>query len=189
MPSTSSQLQKKIIIILFSFAVLLLFTVGMWYFYQARASVQKAIGNRLKAIASTGASQIDATVIQRIISPDDFNSNSYLEIAEVLKNIQLANNLENGDVKILRRKGDVTVLIATSSNNNEIGKISKEFLSDNKEVWHTSLHNPGFAQYAEICGGVGIRISNLDELESGIKKGLQSDKASIVEIITDPLLI
>jgi thiamine pyrophosphate-dependent acetolactate synthase large subunit-like protein/nitrite reductase/ring-hydroxylating ferredoxin subunit len=74
-------------------------------------------------------------------------------------------------------------------NNHEIGKISKEFLSDNKEVWHTSLHNPGFADYAKLCGGEGIRISKLEELVSGIKRGLQSKKAAIVEIITDPLLI
>jgi len=74
-------------------------------------------------------------------------------------------------------------------NNHEIGKISKEFLSDNKEAWHTSLHNPGFADYAKLCGGEGILIKNLDDLEIGIKKGLESKKASIVEIITDPLLI
>jgi len=74
-------------------------------------------------------------------------------------------------------------------NNNEIGKISKEFLSDNKEAWQTSLHNPGFADYAKLCGGEGFLIKNLDELEEGIEKGLKSEKASIVEIITDPLLI
>ena len=74
-------------------------------------------------------------------------------------------------------------------NNNEIGKISKEFLSDNKEVWHTSLHNPGFAEYAKLCGGEGIRITKLEELETGINKGLESSIASIVEIMTDPLLI
>jgi thiamine pyrophosphate-dependent acetolactate synthase large subunit-like protein len=54
-------------------------------------------------------------------------------------------------------------------NNKEIGKISKEFLSDNKEVWHTSLHNPGFAEYAKLCGGKGIKITKLSELDSGIK--------------------
>lgn len=74
-------------------------------------------------------------------------------------------------------------------NNNEIGKISKEFLSDNKEVWHTSLHNPGFAEYAKLCGGEGIRVTKLEELETGINKGLESSIASIVEIMTDPLLI
>ena len=63
------------------------------------------------------------------------------------------------------------------------------FLSDNKEAWHTSLHNPGFADYAKLCGGEGFLIKNLEELEEGIQKGLQSKKASIVEIITDPLLI
>jgi thiamine pyrophosphate-dependent acetolactate synthase large subunit-like protein len=55
--------------------------------------------------------------------------------------------------------------------------------------WHTSLHNPGFAEYAKLCGGEGIRITKIEQLESGIKKGLNSKKTSIVEIITDPLLI
>jgi len=74
-------------------------------------------------------------------------------------------------------------------NNHEIGKISKEFLSDNKEAWHTSLNNPGFAEYAKLCGGEGILVRDIDELENSIEKGLKSEKASIVEIITDPLLI
>jgi thiamine pyrophosphate-dependent acetolactate synthase large subunit-like protein len=74
-------------------------------------------------------------------------------------------------------------------NNNEIGKISKEFLSDNKEVWHTSLHNPEFAKYAQLCGGEGIRVSKLAELDASIEKGLASKKACIVEIMTDSLLI
>ncbi len=74
-------------------------------------------------------------------------------------------------------------------NNSEIGKISKEFLNDNKEVWHTSLFNPGFAEYAKLCGGEGFRVTKLDQLDTTIKKGLESKKASIVEIITDPLLI
>jgi len=86
----------------------------------------------------------------------------------------------------IKYKMPITLILL---NNNEIGKISKEFLSDNKETWHTSLHNPGFSEYAKLCGGEGIEISNMDDLESGIKKGLQSNVASIVEIITDPLLI
>jgi len=51
------------------------------------------------------------------------------------------------------------------------------------------LGSIGFADYANLCGGMGIKITKLNELDSGIKKGLESKKASIVEIITDPLLI
>jgi len=74
-------------------------------------------------------------------------------------------------------------------NNNELGKISKEFLNDHKEVWHTSLNNPNFAEYAKLCGGEGIRVTKTEELENAIKKGLASTKPAIVECITDPLLI
>jgi thiamine pyrophosphate-dependent acetolactate synthase large subunit-like protein len=74
-------------------------------------------------------------------------------------------------------------------NNNELGKISKEFLSDHKEVWHTSLTNPNFAEYARLCGGEGYRVEKIADLEQAISKALSNDTPSIVECITDPLLI
>lgn len=42
-------------------------------------------------------------------------------------------------------------------NNNELAKISREQRAGNYHVWQTSLHNPDFAQYAEICGSLGLR--------------------------------
>ncbi|MDQ3901087.1 MAG: thiamine pyrophosphate-binding protein, partial [Actinomycetota bacterium] len=44
-------------------------------------------------------------------------------------------------------------------NNNALGKISKEQLSADYPVWHTSLHNPDWAAYAELCGATGIRVT------------------------------
>ena len=44
-------------------------------------------------------------------------------------------------------------------NNSELGKISKEQRAGNWDVWQTSLHNPGFAEYAELCGALGIRVT------------------------------
>ena len=43
-------------------------------------------------------------------------------------------------------------------NNSQLGKISKEQRSGNWEVWQTSLHNPSFAGYAELCGALGIQV-------------------------------
>ena len=40
-------------------------------------------------------------------------------------------------------------------NNNALGKISKEQLAADYPVWHTSLHNPDWAAYAELCGATG----------------------------------
>ncbi|MCH7574365.1 MAG: Rieske 2Fe-2S domain-containing protein [Candidatus Marinimicrobia bacterium] len=74
-------------------------------------------------------------------------------------------------------------------NNSQLGKISKEFEADHMEVWQTDLTNPDFAAYAKLCGGDGIRVTAPEQIEDALKKGLNSDKPFIVEILTDPLLI
>jgi thiamine pyrophosphate-dependent acetolactate synthase large subunit-like protein/nitrite reductase/ring-hydroxylating ferredoxin subunit len=69
-------------------------------------------------------------------------------------------------------------------NNNELAKISREQRSGNYHVWQTSLHNPDFAQYAKICGGLGLRVEKTDELRPALEKALAHDGPSIVEIIS-----
>jgi len=39
-----------------------------------------------------------------------------------------------------------------------LGKIGKEQLAADFPVWQTSLHNPDWAAYAELCGATGIRV-------------------------------
>jgi thiamine pyrophosphate-dependent acetolactate synthase large subunit-like protein/nitrite reductase/ring-hydroxylating ferredoxin subunit len=50
-------------------------------------------------------------------------------------------------------------------NNNALGKISKEQLAADYPVWHTSLHNPDWAAYAELCGATGISVTHRDQLD------------------------
>lgn len=73
--------------------------------------------------------------------------------------------------------------------NGELGKISKEQRAGNWEVWQTSLHNPGFAEFAESCGGQGIRVTSDDELDDALDKALAHDGPSIVEIVSAAHLI
>lgn len=73
-------------------------------------------------------------------------------------------------------------------NNNELGKISKEQRDVKMPEWQTKLNNPSFAEYANICGGFGIKVTKNDELEAAVKKALAYDGPSIVEIISDPIL-
>lgn len=40
-------------------------------------------------------------------------------------------------------------------NNSQLGKISKEQRAGKWPVWKTELHNPSFAEYANLCGGKG----------------------------------
>ncbi len=53
-------------------------------------------------------------------------------------------------------------------NNNALGKISKEQLAADYPVWHTSLHNPDWAAYAELCGATGIKVTSRDQLEAAM---------------------
>ncbi|RLD84312.1 MAG: hypothetical protein DRJ07_05150, partial [Bacteroidetes bacterium] len=73
-------------------------------------------------------------------------------------------------------------------NNNELGKISKEERAIKMPVWQTKLSNPNFAEYANNCGGFGIRVTKNEELKDAVIKALNFDGPAIVEIISDPLL-
>jgi thiamine pyrophosphate-dependent acetolactate synthase large subunit-like protein len=42
--------------------------------------------------------------------------------------------------------------------NHGLGKIGKEQLAAQYPVWHTSLHNPDWSQYAQLCGATGIKV-------------------------------
>ncbi len=74
-------------------------------------------------------------------------------------------------------------------NNDELGKISKEQLAAEHEVWQTSLHNPNFAEFAALCGAFGQRVTEPSGLDAAIGAALAHPGPSLVEIITDSLLI
>ncbi|MBW2454851.1 MAG: Rieske 2Fe-2S domain-containing protein [Deltaproteobacteria bacterium] len=74
-------------------------------------------------------------------------------------------------------------------NNQELGKISTEQRAAHMEVWQTSLHNPDFAKYAEICGALGIRATDRSSLEAGLRRALDHDGPALVEVLTDPELV
>jgi pyruvate oxidase len=74
-------------------------------------------------------------------------------------------------------------------NNSELGKISLEQRTGHYAVWETSLHNPNFANYANDCGALGIRIEKLEDLKPALKKALEHPGPSLIEIMSDPELV
>ncbi len=74
-------------------------------------------------------------------------------------------------------------------NNGELGKISKEQRAGNWEVWQTSLHNPEFAAYAELCGALGIRVTQADNLDAAFEKAMSHAGPALVEVMTDAELV
>ena len=73
-------------------------------------------------------------------------------------------------------------------NNGELGKISKEQRDGEWKVWQTGLHNPSFAEYAQLCGGTGIRVDKPKDLKEAFEEALAVDGPALVEVMTDPLL-
>ncbi len=74
-------------------------------------------------------------------------------------------------------------------NNSELGKISKEQRDGHWQVWQTSMHNPNFAEYAKLCGGLGIRVETVEDLAPALKAALVYDGPALVEVISDVALV
>ncbi len=74
-------------------------------------------------------------------------------------------------------------------NNGQLGKISKEQRAGDWPVWQTSLHNPNFSQYANLCGALGIRVEAVEDLEPALIRAYAHDGPALVEIMADPALI
>ncbi|MGB9978197.1 thiamine pyrophosphate-dependent enzyme [Methanobacterium sp.] len=72
-------------------------------------------------------------------------------------------------------------------NNRELGMIRQEQLMEGYDNWQTALYNFDFAEYARICGGVGINVDKPEQLEAAVEEALSSDKPVIVDINTDPV--
>ena len=69
-------------------------------------------------------------------------------------------------------------------NNSELAKISREQRGGNFHVWQTSLHNPNFADYAQNCGGLGIRVEQIEQLRPALEQAFAHSGPSLVEIIS-----
>ncbi len=74
-------------------------------------------------------------------------------------------------------------------NNGQLGKISKEQRAGEWDVWQTGLHNPDFSKYAELCGALGIRVTDRSELDEAIQRALAHNGPALVEVVTDAELI
>jgi pyruvate oxidase len=74
-------------------------------------------------------------------------------------------------------------------NNSQLGKISKEQRAGRWDVWQTTLHNPNFAEYAELCGARGWRVTSAGALDGALAAALEHRGPSLVEVISDPDLV
>ncbi|HLD45067.1 MAG TPA: thiamine pyrophosphate-dependent enzyme, partial [bacterium] len=71
-------------------------------------------------------------------------------------------------------------------NNKRLGMIMQEQKVEGYESWQTDLFDYSFADFAEHSGGLGIKVTEPNELDAAVDKALKSDKPTIVDIDTDP---
>jgi pyruvate dehydrogenase (quinone) len=72
--------------------------------------------------------------------------------------------------------------------NNVLGQIKWEqivFLGNPQ--YGVELHNPDFAKYADICGGVGFKVEQPEQIRPALQQALLANRPAIVEVTVDPL--
>jgi thiamine pyrophosphate-dependent acetolactate synthase large subunit-like protein/nitrite reductase/ring-hydroxylating ferredoxin subunit len=73
--------------------------------------------------------------------------------------------------------------------NHALGKIAKEQVAGDFAVWHTSLHNPDWAAYAELCGATGIKVTRREELPGAMRALFAADGPALLHVEQDAALL
>ncbi|WXG46694.1 MAG: thiamine pyrophosphate-binding protein [Candidatus Atabeyarchaeum deiterrae] len=71
-------------------------------------------------------------------------------------------------------------------NNSELSMITHEERMEEYPKFATELVNPNFAQFAKSCGGLGYEVKEPSELEPALEHAINSNKACIVDVVTNP---
>ena len=67
----------------------------------------------------------------------------------------------------------------TTASNGALGWHRVRSLNELPHVWQTSLHNPEFSKYAEICGALAIRVTDASQLEPALDQQMPThDRAA-----------
>jgi len=159
-------------IMIFTFLLVIITAVVLIYFsYRASyADLEKAIGERLEAIAATGALMIDGDLHDQIRTPADADTEAFKTIRNILRQIKKKNNLEE-EVYTFRREGSILKFITMSHAKPFIGdtyNIKEEMwpaLNDGKSC-HTGIfkdeHGIWISAYAPILDSQGHISGILD---------------------------
>jgi pyruvate oxidase len=70
--------------------------------------------------------------------------------------------------------------------NGQLGMIMQEQKTEGYPNWATDLRGINFAEYASLCGAIGIRVEEPGDLRGAVRKALDSKGPALVDIITDP---
>jgi pyruvate oxidase len=82
-------------------------------------------------------------------------------------------------------KYDLPIVVVVL-NNHQLGMIQVEQMMEHYPNYATDLLNPDFARYADICGGIGIRVSRPEELRPALLTAMSHKRPVIIDVETDP---
>lgn len=71
-------------------------------------------------------------------------------------------------------------------NNGKLGLIQMEQESQGFPEYQTSLRNPDFAEFARLCGGDGITVTEPAALEPALRQALASERPFVVDVHVNP---
>jgi len=71
-------------------------------------------------------------------------------------------------------------------NNQQLGMIQVEQLTEHYPNYATDLLNPDFAAYAEACGGAGITVKKPGDLKGALVRAMSLNVPVIIDVDTDP---
>ena len=77
----------------------------------------------------------------------------------------------------------ITVIVF---NDGKLKNIKKEQEEYGYPEYHVDFPNPNFADMASSAGGLGIRVSEPDQLDEAFQQALNSPLSSLIEILVDP---
>jgi methyl-accepting chemotaxis protein len=175
MAKTGTQVIKKVVLLFFPLVLVLIFAASVWQYHLSQRAITTAIASQLRTMAVTAASQIDGSLIQRIVKPSDYDTEAYKKIYKSLESIQLANNLEPARVKILRRKGNFTAFIASSENKNVIDQDNNLWFEMNSTFYRGTVEiKPPYKMDGRTYMSVFAPLRNRDDVIAGL---LQIDVA------------
>jgi pyruvate oxidase len=73
--------------------------------------------------------------------------------------------------------------------NHGLGKIAKEQRAGDFPVWHTTLHNPDWSEYARLCGATGIRVDERGQLDAAMAELFAADGPALLHVEQDAELL
>ena len=56
-------------------------------------------------------------------------------------------------------------------------------------MWATDMVNPAFAEYANGCGALGIKVTKKEGLDEALKELFDHSGPALLEVVTDVNLI